>query len=670
MRNVTRFGLVVLFMALVPAIGWSGGSQEATDGPSDQPSGMSEFSEAPMLAEMVSAGDLPPVEERLPDNPYVEMAPSVGNYVRELKIGGTQPIENPWNSYVQTGTNIYAQAFEETLLNLGFPNQGENEPNLVESYEVSDDGLEITFRLREGVKWSDGVEFTTEDIMFTYNDVVLNGKINIGQRNPFREISASEPVDDNGFVDIDPDNYVRFEQIDRYTFTVITREPRVNLLNQLLTPGLWWNYMWLPKHQMTEYHPDYNDDATVEDWNNARRPGSTDEPSAVLSPWVPTEVAGGNILIMERNPYYWRVDQEGNQLPYADRMIARRYLDRESIALGMIAGEIDFYLWEQQVGQYSVLKQQEGTGDYTVYITPVTGGEHNIVFNLDTPDEGLAALFSDPRFIRAVNHAVDREEAANLFTRPLITTLWANLPSPGTSGYDEEIYSEYAASYDPDQAVSILSEMGVVDSDGDGVLEFPSDNPRAGEPIEFTVMVNTAHSDRLRTAEVAVENLQEIGLTVFLSTLDGSIFYRRLNNLQDADYEAAIYWGVNPLRPVFQPGRWAPLSEGQNADFTPLSTTPEEWRPWQNDVREIIEEALVSSVEYTEILENMKEAYPIIAERVPQISVLTNTYYFVVANKIKNNPFEDFGEVIEREGFGRVWAEGVPRHVRPWRMFY
>ena len=669
MRNVMRLGLVILLAALVPVLVWSGGSQDTSDGPGDQAPSASGYFEAPMLAEMVAAGDLPPVDERLPDNPYVEEAPAVGSYVRELKIGGTSAIENPWNSYVQ-GTNIYAQAFEETLLNLGFPNQDTNEPNLAESYEVSDNGLEITFYLREGVKWSDGVEFTTDDVMFTYNDVVLNGKINTPRRNQFREVSEPEPIDDDGFADVDPDNYVTFEQIDRYTFKVIMREPNVRVLNQLLTPGLWWNNVWLPKHQMTEYHPDYNDDATIQDWTNARRPGSTDEPIAVLAPWVPTEIAGGNLLIMERNPYYWRVDQEGKQLPYADRMIARRYLDRESIALGMIAGEIDFYLWEQQVGQYSVLKQQEQTGDYTVYISPVTGGEHNITFNLDTPDEGLAQLFSDPDFIFAINHAVDREEAANLFTRPLITTLWANLPSPGTAGYDEEIYSEYAAEYDPDRAVSMLSEIGVVDRDGDGALEFPSGNPRAGEAIEFTVLVNTAHSDRLRSAEVAVENLQEIGLTVYLSTLDGSIFYRRLNNPQDADYEAAIYWGVNPLRPVFQPGNWVPMSEGANTNYTPLSTTEDQWRSWQIEAREIIQAALTSSAQYDVILSNLKDVYPILAERLPQIPILTNTYYFAVADKIQNNPFEDFGDVIEREGFGRVWAEGVPRHVRPWRMFY
>jgi len=622
-----------------------------------------------MLAEMVAAGELPPVEERLPENPYVEDAPETGRYCDELKIGGTYDIESPWNSY-STGANFYNQAFAETLLISGMPEQGMNEPSIAESYEVSDDGLEITFYLREGVKWSDGEEFTTDDIMFTYYDVVLNGKINTGRRNNYREISAEEPVDENGFVDIDPDNYVRFEQIDDYTLKVVTREPNAKMLNQVFTPGLWWNDAWLPKHQMTQYHPDFNDDATIEDWNNARRPGTTDEPIAVLGPWVPTEVAGGNILVMERNPYYFKVDAEGNQLPYPDRMIARRYLDREGIALGVIAGEVDFYLYEQQSGQYAVLKQQESRGDYTVYTSPIAGAQHTMVFNLDTPDDGLADLFADQGFIEALNHAVDREEAANLFTRPLITVCNANLPAKGTPGYDAELYAEFAREYDPERAATLLDENGIVDSDGDGLREFPEGNPRAGEPIEFTVMVNTAHSDRLKTAEVAIEDLEELGLTVYLRTLDSSIYYPKLNNPDSADYEASVFWGCNPIRPVFQPHLWVPMSEGANTYYTPLSTTVSEWRPWQIEVQQIIEETLSSSILYSELLAGIKEAYPILATNLPQIPILVNTTYFVVADKLGNNMFEDFSEVIAEEGFGRIWAEGFPRHMRVWRMFY
>ncbi|MDP9353226.1 MAG: ABC transporter substrate-binding protein, partial [Chloroflexota bacterium] len=301
----------------------------ATEGDVAQPATPSEFKESPKLA----GGNLPAVQERLPKQPMVlQPVKSVG------KHGGT------WNTALK-GTSDTAWL----VRTIGYENlvrwkpnvknftADEIIPNIAESVDMNEDGSEYTFHLREGMKWSDGKPFTADDIMFWYEDVLSNEELTPSV--PSWLTAADKPV--------------TVERVDDVTVVFKFAGPSGLFLSRLATPvgEAPTNY---PRHYLQQFHKKYNPQveaqakqaqldswadlftSKVSAWENPDKP--------VLNAWQLTKAVGDATqqLTAERNPYYWKVDTEGNQLPYIDTVAYRVTDDVEVMVLQALNGEIDF----------------------------------------------------------------------------------------------------------------------------------------------------------------------------------------------------------------------------------------------------------------------------------------------------------------------------------------
>ncbi len=307
------------------------------------------------------AGDLPALSDRLPENPdVVTPINEVGEYGGTMRVGFTG--SNPgWGGlwYITGWENLVSWA----------PDFSGVVPNIAESWDVSDDVKDYTFHLRKGMKWSDGVDFTADDIMFYINDVLYNTELSIG--GPVADWLPAE--DRDGF---------KATKIDDYTVEFSFPNPYGTFLYILAE----WNgrhLTWFPMHYLKQFHKDYNPDGIdalvaaeegVEDWVglfNKKASGPTDDTNnyfnnldrPLLFPWIPTSVLGGSTqMTMERNPYYWKVDTAGNQLPYIDNITGVSYQDNEARTLAMVSGDLDY------------VKDPGGSAERVTYFDAVDSG--------------------------------------------------------------------------------------------------------------------------------------------------------------------------------------------------------------------------------------------------------------------------------------------------------
>jgi len=369
-----------------------------------------EYHESPMLADQVTAGKLPAVTDRLPQNPaIVQNVSEVGQYGGNMRVGftGTNP---GWGGlwFIAGWENLVAWA----------PDFSGVVPNIAESWDVSDDVTQYTFHLRKGMKWSDGVDFNADDIMFYINDVVFNTDLN-----------ANGPAAD-WLPQLDADKF-KAEKIDDYTVKFTFAHPYGTFLYTLATWG-GRQITWFPKHYLMQFHKTYNPDGIdalvaaeegVQDWPglfNKKASGPSDDTNnywnnldrPLLFPWIPTSVLGGGTqMTMMRNPYYWKVDAAGNQLPYIDNITGISYQDNQARTLAMINGDLDYIkdpggdnrtLFYDAVDSGSPIKISQAPSD--------GANTNSLHFNETYADQGLADIFSNKDFRIGMSYAINRPE--------------------------------------------------------------------------------------------------------------------------------------------------------------------------------------------------------------------------------------------------------------------
>jgi len=308
------------------------------------------FSEAPILAELVKQGKLPPVEKRLPEKPLVIVpVEEVGKY------GGT------WRMAMRGRADTMLLVREvdyEGLVRID-PDLANVLPGLAESWKIGGNGRTFTFYIRKGIKWSDGQPFTADDIMFWYKDIILN-----------KELTPVTPswLTSEGEV-------VKVEKIDDYTVRFSFKKPNGIFLPYLATgtAGI------IPSHYLKQFHPSYtpkdklNELAKKEGlntwldlFNNKNNPWMNPE-LPVINAWkVVTPVGTGTRVVFERNPYYWKVDIEGKQLPYIDKLAIDIVDNLEVMKMKALNGEID--MQSRHIGQiiadYPLYAENKAKGGY------------------------------------------------------------------------------------------------------------------------------------------------------------------------------------------------------------------------------------------------------------------------------------------------------------------
>ncbi|MCR4427327.1 MAG: ABC transporter substrate-binding protein, partial [Firmicutes bacterium] len=420
---------------------------EATKPPQVTAEPVMQYKEAPMLAELVAAGKLPPVEKRLPKEPLVvKPLEGIGRYGGTLSGAHTNP--NVFEGWVPNSF--------EGLIAMS-PDMRQFVPNLATSWELDEANKTIVLHLREGVKWSDGEPFTADDVVFYCEDVRMN-----------TELIPNPPT--SGIVGV--------EKIDEYTVRMKYACPDV--LSLLVNGG----YTIYPKHFYKQFHAKYADKAKLEElmkqnnvdsWVDLFWKMADAHPVSfctapvevpVLSPWRIEKRELGNITTV-RNPYYWKVDPDGNQLPYIDRQYCALVQDTEALKLKVIAGEVGFEGLHTVMADYPLFKQNEEQGGYVVKLWLSNfAGNIALMFNQCAKDPDKRELFRNRDFRIAMSLGLDREE----FNRVLYLgkgLIMQATSLPGTDYYVEEAAKAYIE-YDPEKANQMLDELGLDQRDSDG----------------------------------------------------------------------------------------------------------------------------------------------------------------------------------------------------------
>ena len=470
------------------------------------------FQGAPMLEDM----DLPPVEERLPSEPVVvEPFDSIGVYGGELAGPATNPTCCGWD---------VLEMRLQKLVTIG-PDLQTIIPNIAKDYAISDDFTTFTIYLREGHKWSDGEPFTTADFRFWFDDVLSNTDL-----TP----SPSGPWAPNG-------DLANLNIIDETTLEVTFAEPNPTFIIQL--GGEVNNRGYRPAHYFQQFHLDYNPDAEAlaeelgfDDWiqmfnakmtpyNNTWNLGAETDPYApTLNTFVfVSEDTFGNKLY-ERNPYFFKVDTAGNQLPYIDTL--RRILveDLQVQDLRGIAGEYTHFGWGS-LASFPTYRDNEEAGGYrTALIEYGRGNEFAIGFNYTIDDPVLREIYWDIRFRQAMSVAINRDEINQLIYFGLATPSQA-APVP-TSAFYQDWMPEYYAQYDPELANQLLDEMGLDQRDSDGFRLRPD-----GETLFLNFEVAPPEEAWERIAELTSEYWNEVGVKTQLKIIESGL----RNELSDSN---------------------------------------------------------------------------------------------------------------------------------------
>ncbi|KRA99910.1 hypothetical protein ASD83_05340 [Devosia sp. Root685] len=485
----------------------------------------SQYKEAPQLAEMVAAGSLPPVEQRLPENPVViEPFESVGTYGGHLRTGIIQ----------NRGFQARSAWGPEPILRISRDGQSV-EPNLAESWEYTNDGKTFVLHLRRGIKWSDGEPFDASGFDFWWNHVNLNTSLSPAPMAQFM-VQGEVPT---------------FEMVDDYTVQWTFVAPHANL-PALLAHGPGGTIpRYLPRHYLEQFHADFADETELKGrvsaagfstWaelfnnrSNVQWLMPFDNPDMpTLLPFKLGRSMQLNVLVADRNPFYWKVDTEGQQLPYIDDVVLTNYESGEVRDAAIAAGEMNWVNTDTTFTNLPLYREGEERGNYSVKLWLTDrAAEHTIMFNHSAKDPVLRELYNDIRFKRAFSLALDRQQIAD--TVYLGFAVPSQLQMIPGSKWRNEDWAVRDTEYDPDGANALLDEAGLSNRDGQGVRQ-RSD----GKPLILNMDLPVDDPGSLAVAELIIEFMREVGITFNVRTIAREQIRALIDN---NDMEVGIWIG-------------------------------------------------------------------------------------------------------------------------------
>lgn len=474
-----------------------------------------------MLAAMVEAGSLPPVTERLPAEPLVVTPTNtVGTYGGTF-FGASMAPETTSDFQLGMVTGLFR--FSNDL--------AENYPEVATGYEFNADYTSCTITLREGIRWSDGEPFTANDMMFYFEDWQYDRDVQPTVGGQW--VVGGEPI---GVTMVD-------DQTVEFTFSVAN--PAFNLVNYSGAPS----EPWRPRHYLEQFHLKYNPEANdvavaagydswqlyflaqsaATTWNY----GAQNPELPVLGPWRPVS-NDTQRQQYERNPYYFKIDTEGNQLPYVDNVIIDYAGDPEVMNLRAISGELSVAGLDLQLINFPVIKGGEEAGDYTTTLVfSERGADVALAFNQEHPDPVLYEVFRDVRFRQAMSLAINREEINEIVFLGQGTIRQATINE--TASFFKQEWADHYVAFDLEQANSLLDEMGLQRDDSGNRLR--SD----GEALSFQLEYLPQEGPKAEVCDLVVRHWAELGIQVQASARERNFLLERI----DAGEQDATGWHVD-----------------------------------------------------------------------------------------------------------------------------
>ncbi|MGB0696042.1 MAG: ABC transporter substrate-binding protein [Rhodospirillaceae bacterium] len=540
------------------------------------------FSENPAAAELYAMipghpADLPAdVAARLPEEPLVVVPyGEIGTYGGTLS--GLSKATESGTSDLLSIRHVNFVQYHDDLQTV--------KPNIAKSWEWNDEATELTVHLRKGHKWSDGAPFTAEDVVFWYEDLILNP--DVYPETPSRWLFAGEPL--------------KVEALDETTVKFTFPVPSLGIINRFAVD---YGQPFQPKHFLSKFMTKYNPDAeklaqeaglesaadllkvyySGSDWKDVPTPllsGAADAVTPTLeSHMVVEDTSTGRKLVA--NPYFHMVDPAGNQLPYIN-MIEEEYVkDKEVQNLKITNGEVTFKQQAIFIEDFPLLKENEANGGYKVFLRPALGENVFYSFNTTVKDPELFKIFSDVRFREAMSIAMNRDEINDVVQLGQGTPMQSTPAEPSTVSFVSDEMKNYMIQYDVDAAKAKLAEMGLKDSDGDGTLERFD-----GQPL-IVRLVYSSQGAPVRMHELVRDYWGAVGVRVDLKEVS-SDEYRAAANNNDLDLTTWKHDGISapaisqdvtslipPFGDYFSPGTGFGWAEWKTSDGA-QGVEPPQW---------------------------------------------------------------------------------------------
>ena len=545
------------------------------------------FKDNPLFAEDVTAGKLPPVAERLPAQPLVEL-PYVecGNYGGQLEAvsrsseSGTADILS-WRQVSLVGMSDDLQTIT---------------PSAARSWTWSEDYKSITFELRKGHKWSDGQPFGADDVVFFFEDIINNKDLNPETTKEWGVNAHATKVDDQHV-------------------TLTFDEPNPGLLTYMATSGSYFA-PFAPMHHFKKMHGKYNPNADAEakaagfenwvkwfdtvydKWMDAQALTAAALEVPTLESHVIELTPDTQQRVFKANPYYFKVDSSGQQLPYLDR-VHERFLNADLQTLAILNGEVDFKAQGVELESYPTLKEGEQKGGYEVLL-PAGNVGPVLAFNITHRDPKLSAIYGDLRFRQAISHAINREEINQV--------LYFGLGKPSQAlptklSFASEADANYMIDFNLDKANALLDEMGLKKG-ADGFRTQADGSP-------FTILWEySSQFARAEFVKLMSDYFKSVGLKVNQKELTSEATRENakaaasdINMEWDIPYEPTLVADINLYVPYYSDIsplfgiKWKQWYNSNGAD----GEAPPDWAKQMFDIAREWKTVVPGSAKYTEL---------------------------------------------------------------------
>ncbi len=481
----------------------------------DAAMGQGKYKEAPSLAELVKAGKLPPVDQRLPQNPLVvPVVDRTGEYGGVWRRAFLGPADA--NNYVRV---VYDALFRFS------PDGAKIEPKIAESAEPSADYKVWTIKLRKGSKWSDGQPFGADDILFWYNDVLMN-----------KELTPTLP----GWIKSPDGSPAKVEKVDDSTVRFTYAAPATLFLTAVANQdGADRTFaMFLPAHYLKKFHPTYAAKADIEkmaqaagfkSWtelfaNKNAPPENPERPT--MAAWAPTSRASDPIFTLKRNPYFVGVDKDGNQLPYLDEVRFTYFADVQALNLAAIAGQFDMQERHILMTNYPVLKEQEKAGKYKIITWPTFGGADAVlaINQTYTADPEMGKVMANKDFRIAMSYAIDRDQIKESAFLGLGEPRQP-VPSPTHPYYPGDEYAKKFIEHDKAKANALLDGIGLAKKDANGIRLLPN-----GKPATIEISVVPAFGAWPDVALLVSKDWEAVGIKTIVQIRERALHFKMNEN--------------------------------------------------------------------------------------------------------------------------------------------
>ncbi len=500
-------------------------------------------------ADWLRAGQMPHLAKRLPKFPRIinvaRMGRTPGQYGGSVRmiIGSQNDIRF---------MTIYGYARL-----VGYDSTLTLQPDILESFSAVDDTV-FTFKLRDGHKWSDGHPFTANDFRYWWEDVILNKELTPG----------------GGALELRPHGSLpRFEMLDELTVRYSWDAPNPDFLpllaaaQPLVIAG--------PGHYLKQFHKKYQDkirlsslmqEKRVKKWQDLHikmarsyRPENPNLP--VLDPWRNTTTPPAEQFVFERNPYFHRVDENGRQLPYIDRMLLN-ISSPQIIAFKTSVGESDLQATGLDFNDYTLLKEGEQRYSTKVNLWKAVRGSRVALFpNLNSTDQVWRDVLRDARVRRALSLAIDRHEI-NMAVFYGLGTESADTVLPDSPLYKPE-YASAWISHDPGQANALLDAAGLSKRDEDGIRLLPD-----GRRMEITVETPGESTLDTDVLELVTDHWRKVGIALFPRVSQRDIFRSRA---MGGRILMSLWYGLD---------NGVPTADMNPAELAPTTNDQMQWPLW------------------------------------------------------------------------------------------